>query len=244
MKYFFIIFIIIIIIFFYYKYFYINNFINKNKCIENDQNNLNNQNNKNNQNNQNDQNNQIINKNKNKNNFTNLSDEIYYFNDTVSMIYFDIIINNNDEGRITIQLFDDIVPKTCKNFRFLCKKGFYKNCHFHRVINNFMIQTGDFINHDGTGGHSIYGKFFNDENFELTHNQPGLLSMANSGPNTNNSQFFITTNKTQWLDNKHVVFGIVLNGFDIVNKIQNLNTDSNDKPIDNVYIKNCGLINL
>jgi cyclophilin family peptidyl-prolyl cis-trans isomerase len=163
--------------------------------------------------------------------------------------YFDISINNIPEGRVIIQLFDETVPHTCKNFRFLSSYGLfdkskpsYQDSSFHRVIKDFMIQGGDFTNGDGTGGISIYGDKFPDENFELKHNQPGLLSMANSGPNTNGSQFFITTKETPWLDDKHVVFGIVLKGFDIIKKIENLETDNNDKPTYDVRITKCGLI--
>ena len=163
--------------------------------------------------------------------------------------YFDIKIGDEDCGRIIFQLFDDEVPKTCKNFRYLCSKGLfnddkpsYQECIFHRVIKDFMIQGGDITRGDGTGGFSIYGEQFNDENFNLTHNQPGMLSMANSGQNTNNSQFFITLKKTPWLDNKHVVFGIIISGFDIIKKIEELETDNNDKPLDNVIITKCGLL--
>jgi cyclophilin family peptidyl-prolyl cis-trans isomerase len=105
-----------------------------------------------------------------------------------------------------------------------------------------MLQGGDITRGDGTGGYSIYGEEFDDENFNLTHNQPGMLSMANAGPNTNNSQFFITLKKTPWLDNKHVVFGIVISGFDTVKKIENLETDGKDKPLTDVIIVKSGLL--
>lgn len=171
------------------------------------------------------------------------------FNDTSLYPYFDISIDDIHEGRIIMQLFDDDVPKTCKNFRFLCSRGMFDKTRpsfqdsiFHRVIKDFMIQGGDFTLGNGTGGISIYGGKFEDESFELKHNQPGLLSMANSGPNTNGSQFFITTKETPWLDNKHVVFGIVLKGFDLVKKIENLETDESDKPLYEVKISKCGLL--
>ena len=171
------------------------------------------------------------------------------YEDTTLTPYFDVEVGGIYQGRILFQLFDDIVPKTCKNFRFLCSNGLlikgtpsYEGSSFHRIIKNFMLQGGDFTNGDGTGGMSIYGNKFEDENFELKHNQPGLLSMANSGPNTNGSQFFITTEKTDWLDGKHVVFGLVIGGYDIVSKIENLETDGNNKPKLDVVIKKCGLI--
>ena len=164
-------------------------------------------------------------------------------------VYFDIKIGDEEEGRVIMQLFDEEAPKTCRNFRYLCSTGLpqnrvpnYEGTPIHRVIKNFMIQGGDTTNGDGTGGRSIYGEKFNDEEFLLEHNQPGLLSMANSGPNTNGSQFFITTKKTPWLDGKHVVFGLVMKGFEIIKKVENLQTDTTDKPTIPVIISGCGLI--
>ena len=163
--------------------------------------------------------------------------------------YFIITIDGEEAGRLRFQLFDDEVPKTCTNFRHLCTRGLddkkepcYKDSIFHRVIQDFMIQGGDFTNFDGTGGKSIYGDKFEDENFNLKHNQPGLLSMANSGPNTNGSQFFITIKETPWLDDKHVVFGILLEGFELLKKIELLPQDDNNKPLKEVKISKCGII--
>lgn len=164
--------------------------------------------------------------------------------------YFIISIDGKKEGKLKFELFDEEVPKTCANFRYLCVKGLgdkkeacYKDSIFHRVIDEFMIQGGDFTNFDGTGGKSIYGDSFEDENFNLKHNQPGLLSMANSGPNTNGSQFFITLKETPWLDDKHVVFGILLEGFELIKKIELLEKDDNNKPLVEVKIIECGLEN-
>ncbi|KAK4672593.1 Peptidyl-prolyl cis-trans isomerase-like 1 [Podospora pseudopauciseta] len=168
------------------------------------------------------------------------------------LVFFDITLGGEPLGRITFELFANVVPRTAENFRQFCtgehknnqnRPQGYKGSKFHRIIPNFMCQGGDFLNGDGTGSTCIYGtKSFADENFTLKHDKAGLLSMANAGPNTNGSQFFITTVPTPFLDNKHVVFGQVVDGMDVVKKMENTKTGYKGKDVPNldVVIAQCG----
>ncbi|KAL3834054.1 hypothetical protein ACJIZ3_008790 [Penstemon smallii] len=167
-------------------------------------------------------------------------------------VFFDILIGKTKAGRIVMELFTDTTPKTAENFRALCtgEKGIgvsgkplhYKGSRFHRIIPNFMCQGGDFTKGNGIGGESIYGSKFADENFTVKHTQPGLLSMANAGPNTNGSQFFITTARTPWLDGKHVVFGKVVEGYNVVKDMESCGCESGEA-WPRVVIEDCGQIN-
>ncbi|KIY73368.1 putative CPR1-cyclophilin [Cylindrobasidium torrendii FP15055 ss-10] len=161
-----------------------------------------------------------------------------------SRVFFDINAGGKSAGRITFKLYDETVPKTTKNFRELCtgQHGFgYSGSPFHRIIPQFMLQGGDFTRQNGTGGKSIYGEKFQDENFEHKHTRPGLLSMANAGPNTNGSQFFITTVPCPWLDGKHVVFGEVEEGMDVVSAVEKLGSRSGATS-QKVFVEKSGVV--
>ncbi|TRZ01900.1 hypothetical protein DNTS_014860 [Danionella cerebrum] len=161
---------------------------------------------------------------------------------TNPQVYMDVKIGNKPAGRLRFLLRADVVPMTAENFRCLCthEKGFgFKGSSFHRIIPQFMCQGGDFTNHNGTGGKSIYGGKFDDENFVLKHTHAGQLSMANSGANSNGSQFFITVDKTDWLDGKHVVFGELVEGMDVLRSMEAQGT-KDGKPKQKVIISNCG----
>jgi peptidylprolyl isomerase len=166
-------------------------------------------------------------------------------------VFFDIEINAEPSGRIVFELYSDIVPRTAENFRALCigdrvsqrtgKPLSYKGSPFHRVIPHFMLQGGDFTSGNGRGGESIYGQRFDDENFDVKHSRAGLLSMANGGKNTNGSQFFITVVPTPWLDGKHVVFGAVVDGMEIVKKIESYGSGEG-KTSARIIVADCGQI--
>lgn len=166
-------------------------------------------------------------------------------------VFFDISFDNTPVGRIEIELFANIVPKTAENFRCLCtgengmgrqgKRLSYRGSIFHRIIPNFMCQGGDFTRGNGTGGESIYGEKFKDENFMMKHTGPGILSMANSGPNTNGSQFFICTTQTPHLNGRHVVFGKIVSGMEVMYKMERCGS-SEGKTDKRVSIHNCGQV--
>lgn len=160
-------------------------------------------------------------------------------------VFFDLTIDDVSAGRVVIGLFGDTAPKTVENFAELANgsRGYgYEGSLFHRIIKDFMIQGGDYVNRDGTGEDSIYGGMFEDEDFTLAHYGAGWVSMANRGPDTNSCQFFITTVETSWLDGKHVVFGKVLEGMDVVKQVESIDTDATDRPLSVVAIAKSGTI--
>lgn len=159
-------------------------------------------------------------------------------------VYMTFGTKNKNLGTVIFKMFNNITPKTCKNFMELSlkKKGDgYKKCKIHRIIPNFVIQGGDFERGDGAGGYSIYGEYFEDENFNINHEHAGLLSMANKGPDTNGSQFFITLGPAHHLDGKHVVFGKVIRGINVLREVEKYGT-SEGTPIETIKILDCGLI--
>ena len=166
------------------------------------------------------------------------------------VVFMDLKIAGVQQGRLKMELFADVVPKTAENFRQLCtgelqRNGFpvgYKGCSFHRVIKGFMVQGGDLENSDGTGRTSIYGDSFPDENFVVPHSGAGLLSMANTGPNTNGCQFFLTCAATDWLNGKHVVFGKIIDedSLFLLRKIENVAVGNNGKPKLSIVVDDCG----
>lgn len=162
-------------------------------------------------------------------------------------VFFDISIGGKPAGRMTFVLFGSTVPKTVDNFKQLAlhSKGFgFKSSMFHRIISGFMAQGGDFTSGDGTGGKSIYGEKFADENFKLRHVGRGVLSMANAGKDTNGSQFFILFKDTPWLDGRHVVFGKLEDGMSVLDTIEKVNTSSSDRPSEDIVIADCGSIDV
>ena len=163
------------------------------------------------------------------------------------IVFIDFATRRKKLGRVEIELFENKAPKTVANFLAIItgennNNYSYKGCNVHRIIPGFMIQTGDFTEGNGTGGMSIYGRYFEDETFQVRHTKPGLLSMSNAGPNTNGSQFFITLDATPWLDGKHVVFGQVISGMDTARKVESYGSDNEGKPKEELRIINCGII--
>lgn len=178
------------------------------------------------------------------------TDALAHHNDANPIVFLDVSIADIPVGRITLELFADVCPKTAENFRQFCTGEHrpngqpvgYKGCSFHRVIKDFMVQGGDFSNGDGTGSASIYGSKFADENFTLRHTGPGVLSSANSGPNTNCSQFFITCTPCDFLDGKHTVFGKVVDAGSllVVRKLENTPVDEKSRPRLSCTVSQCG----